>query len=1017
MEDDKNFGATGSLIQPPILVLNQPLKNKRVLTKIQHELAACQEFWFYVAFVNQEGVVSLLQTLEELRLRNVKGKVLVSQYLNFTDPVALRTLIKLANLDVRISTKGSMHSKGYRFKIDHQLERYIVGSSNWTASALSTNTELNILLESRVGVGIAEEFGDEFEFQFSKAEPVTADFIDLYEKKRRDLKFKSRSLQNESSRLDRSVDPDLEIDKMVGTLRSLDFPQDSSQDLSAGNTQTECDRSVTESDDSEPRQEWVPPFGPNSMQVDALLSINKLRTSGENKALIVSATGTGKTLLSAFDAQAFGARRLLFVVHRENIARTAMSSFRRVFGSTRSFGLYTGSIREKDADFVFCTVQTISRPDHLNQFSRNHFDYIIVDESHRTSALSYVKFLNHFTPRFLLGMTATPERTDGADIFRFFDYNIAYEIRLQRALEEKMLCPFHYFGVTDLTVNGKLVDEHADFGLLTSEERVSRILEKSELYGCYDGVLRGLIFCSRIEESKALSLEFNKRGYRTISLDGSNCDSDREQAIRRLEADLDSHEKLDYILTVDIFNEGVDIPQCNQIILLRPTQSAIIFVQQIGRGLRRVEGTDKFLIVIDFIGNYKNNFLIPVALFGDRTFDKDKIRRLLVAGNEGLPGCSTINFDRVARERIFASIDNAKTQHLKDLKADFLGLQARLGRQPMMVDFIEHDFRDPSGFVDYSKSFYSFARIISGDDGGEIQPNFVRILEVYSRDALNGKTIEEGLLLRGILAQSSLAVEDLNKEVLKITGDNPPFSRWESAARSIDLRFIRESVGGSLVPVGQELGLSLVEIDSQTVRRRHDFRRLIDDKVVFKYLSDLVEYSISKFLLDFNVSDYRDGFVRYRKYGRSDVFRILGAKENPVAQNVGGYKIDPEAGAWCPIFVTYKKHEKISATTQYEDEFIDQRTLRYFSKNRRTLRSPDVEFFRSAPACKMLPLFVKKNDGEGIEFYYIGNLTPDRDSFRQQSMPDADGGSVSVVTMTMHLDKTVDDAFYKYLIL
>jgi hypothetical protein len=389
----------------------------------------------------------------------------------------------------------------------------------------------------------------------------------------------------------------------------------------------------------------------------------------------------------------------------------------------------------------------------------------------------------------------------------------------------------------------------------------------------------------------------------------------------------------------------------------------------------------------------------------------------LVAGNEGLPGSSTINFDRVARERIFASIDNAKTQHLKDLKADFLGLQARIGRQPMMVDFIKHDFRDPSGFVDYSKSFYSFAQTIRHDDNCEIKPNLIRVLEVYSRDGLNGKTIEEGLLLRSLLAQSSVSVEDLNKEVLKIIGQKLPFSRWESAARSIDLRFIREPVAGSLVPVGQQLGLSLIEIDNQTIRRRNDFHRFTEDKVFLEYLSDLVEYSILKFLIDFNFSDYRDGFVRYRKYGRSDVFRILGAKENPVAQNVGGYMIDPEVGAWCPIFVTYKKHEKISATTQYEDEFIDQGTLRYFSKSRRTLRSPDVEFLRSAPACKMLPLFVKKNDGEGIEFYYIGNLTPDRDSFRQQSMPDADGGSVSVVTMTMQLDKTIDDAFYKYLTL
>lgn len=1013
MDHDFKSETTGSFIRNPILVLNQPSRNKRVLTRLQQELANCQEFWFYVAFVNQEGVISLLQTLEELRLRNVGGKILVSQYLNFTDPVALRTLIKLNNIDLRISTKGSMHSKGYRFKINHETERYIIGSSNWTASALSTNTELNILLESRVGSEIAQEFWTEFRYQFSKAEPVTADFITLYERKRDQIKPKSVTFQKQFSQIDKPLNQEIELKNDGGDLLLPDSLQGDSNEVLLSDSEIHLSKfanSVTKPDE-------VPLFGPNSMQVEALLALHRLRQSGENKALIVSATGTGKTLLSAFDARAFGARRLLFVVHRENIARTAMESFRRVFGSTRSFGLYTGNIHQKDSDFIFCTVQTISRSQHLDQFHKNHFDYIIVDESHRTGASSYGNFLNHFEPRFLLGMTATPERSDGADIFRYFDYNIAYEIRLQRALEEKMLCPFHYFGVTDLTVDGELLNDHADFKLLTSEERVSRILEKSELYGCYDGVLRGLIFCSRIEESRTLSLELNKRGYRTISLDGRNCDLDREQAIRRLEADANDRQKLDYILTVDIFNEGVDIPLCNQIILLRPTESAIVFVQQIGRGLRRVDGTEKFLTIIDFIGNYKNNFLIPIALFGDRSFDKDKIRRLLVTGNEGLPGSSTINFDSVARERIFASIDGAKTQHLKDLKTDFLALQVRIGRQPMMCDFIKHDFRDPSGFIDYSKSFYSFSRLVNHNDGCKIESHLVKIIEIYSRDTLNGKTIEEGLLLRRILGQSSFTIEDINNDYRKITGENAPHSRWESAARSIDLRFIRESVDGSLVPVGQQLALSLVEVANKTISRSKDFDRLIEEKCFIKYLNDLVEYSILKFLQDFNTSDYRDGFVRYRKYGRSDVFRILGAKENPVAQNVGGYMIDPEAGAWCPIFVTYKKHAKISATTQYEDEFIDQITLRYFSKSRRTLRSPDVEFFRSSPACKLLPLFVKKNDSEGIEFYYIGNLTPDRDSFRQESMPDADGSSVSVVTMMMRLDKPVDDAFYKYLIM
>jgi superfamily II DNA or RNA helicase len=322
--------------------------------------------------------------------------------------------------------------------------------------------------------------------------------------------------------------------------------------------------------------------------------------------------------LSAFHAKNLDIKSLLFVVHRENIARAAMESYRKVFGDTRRLGMYTGNRKELDADFIFSTVQTISRQTHLRQFCPSHFQYIIVDESHRVGAESYRTFLDHFSPSFLLGMTATPERTDGADIFRFFDHTVAYEIRLQRALEERMLSPFHYYGVSDITLADGQTANPDIFAHLTANERVNHIVEKAAFYGCHDGTVRGLIFCSRIDEAQKLSAELNSRGYRTVALSGSSTELERESAIQRLEAPQTQNTKLDYILTVDIFNEGVDIPSVNQIILLRPTTSAIIFVQQLGRGLRKTADSAKYLTVIDFIGNYQSNYLIPVALYGDR---------------------------------------------------------------------------------------------------------------------------------------------------------------------------------------------------------------------------------------------------------------------------------------------------------------------------------------------------------------------------------------------------------------
>ena len=226
------------------------------------------------------------------------------------------------------------------------------------------------------------------------------------------------------------------------------------------------------------------------MQTEAIDNLSKLREQNKDKALVISATATGKTVMAAFDANEAEAKKLLFVVHRGNIARKAMETFKLIFKNNRSFGLYSGN-RDMNSDFIFSTVQTINNEEHMRKFSPNHFDYIIIDETHRAGGQTYQKIINYFKPQFLLGMTATPERTDGFDIFSLFDHNIGYEIRLNRALDEGLLCPFHYYGVTDISVDGKILDENSDFNLLLSNERVDRIIEKTKLYGCDDGNVRG----------------------------------------------------------------------------------------------------------------------------------------------------------------------------------------------------------------------------------------------------------------------------------------------------------------------------------------------------------------------------------------------------------------------------------------------------------------------------------------------------------------------------------------------
>ncbi len=477
----------------PELLINDYTIGKKVLSTINSELRKSDEFWFSVAFLTEGGVHSLLNSLIEFREQGKKGKILVSQYLDFTQPKALRKLISFENLEVRILTEGNFHSKGYLFKKD-EVYNLIIGSSNLTSNALSVNKELNIKFSASEDSEIIHSTLSHFQKEFEQATIVTEEFIRKYEE-----------VYNQKS------------------------------------------QKVKQIEDIEKKE-----VQPNLMQKDALTNLDRMRTKGIKKSLLISATGTGKTFLSAFDAKAFAPKKLLFVVHRANIAQAALDTFKVVFGKGPSMGLYSGKHREKESDFIFSTIQTISKQDHLNQFTPDYFDYIIIDETHRAGASSYQKVLDYFTPKFLLGMTATPERTDGLDIFKLFDHNIAYEIRLHRALAEDMLTPFHYYGVTDLSVNGEVIEKDADFALLTANERVDRIIEKASLYGYDHKDVRGLVFCSNIEECKTLSEEFNQRGYKSIALTGSNSEEERVKAINQLESD-NITEKLDYIFTVDIF--------------------------------------------------------------------------------------------------------------------------------------------------------------------------------------------------------------------------------------------------------------------------------------------------------------------------------------------------------------------------------------------------------------------------------------------------------------------------------
>ena len=561
--------------------------------------------------------------------------------------------------DVQEADEG-FHTKGYIFKTD-EVYRIIIGSSNITSAALTSNHEWNTKLVSTQQGKIAKEIVDEFNRLWNSS--YALDFNEFYDNYKEQYEIIKH--QRDIARIDNVVS--LEKYKLK----------------------------------------------PNSMQIGFITNLKKILEEGEDRALLISATGTGKTYASAFAMRELGFKKVLFLVHRGQLARQTKKSYEKVFAKSVSMGLVGAGYHEYEADYVFATVQTLNRDEHLLQYDKNAFDCIIFDEAHHVTADTYQKIMKHFTPKLWLGMTATPDKRDdniaGRNVYELFNYKIAYEIRLQQAMEENLLCPFHYFGISDVAlVNEKNIKarkiDGRDFNILTGDERVKHIIEQANYFGYSGDRVKGLIFCSRIDESIELSNKFNQminpetgKNFRTIALNGSASDDERQNAFERLAMNEDNatekNQPLDYIFSVEILNEGVDIVEVNQVIMLRPTESPIVFIQQLGRGLRKAEGKE-FVVILDFIGNYNNNFMIPIALSGDRSYNADTIRKYVISGNNTIPGASTVHFDEIAKDKIFTSIDKIKGMKTI-IKDSYVSLKNRLGRVPYLLDFYENGEIDP----------------------------------------------------------------------------------------------------------------------------------------------------------------------------------------------------------------------------------------------------------------------------------------------------------------------------------
>ena len=603
--------------------------NKIMAEALAEQCLSSDRIRFAVSFIMESGVKVLLDPLQRAAERNIPIEIITGTYMQVTEPSALYLLRhKLGDrLQLKIYESGSrsFHPKAYFFYKGREALAF-VGSSNISRSALKTGVEWNYGLKRSLDPTSFEAF----ETAYLALQKDSADADDAL--LRRYAKHWRKPKQ----------------------IYKMDDPEDELYQV-------------------------LPIVEPRGAQIEALYELQRTREDGFDKALVVAATGLGKTYLAAFDSIGFS--RVLFVAHREEILIQAEKSFRAIRPGA-STGFFIGPNRNTEADLIFATVQSIGRAETASTyFDSEAFDYIVVDEFHHAAAGRYQSVLNYFRPRFLLGLTATPDRMDNKDIYALCEHNIAYEVSLKGAINRDWLVPFRYFGIYDSTDYDAIDYRHGSYDLEQLEQSLSRVERASLVFEHYRRQQRGrtLGFCASIKHAEQMAAYFAANGAKAVCVTSNKSSPhsmDRAAAIQALK-----DKQIDIIFSVDIFNEGVDIPNVDMVLFLRPTESYTIFMQQLGRGLRKSDGKDN-LVVLDFIGNYKKAHLKPAFLTGNVGFEIETGGTKIT--NLDLPDGCIADFDLQLID-LFRKLERREPIKVQ-LVDEYKELKAKLGRRPTRED-------------------------------------------------------------------------------------------------------------------------------------------------------------------------------------------------------------------------------------------------------------------------------------------------------------------------------------------
>ena len=880
----------------------------KFIDKLKRNLDLCRSFAFSVSFIKKPGLKLLAPNIEAALQRGATGRLITSTYQNFTDIDSLQYFYRLqstynsfsCHLDKECfrDSNGNQigfHSKGYLFEFDDHCE-LLVGSSNITIYALLKNVEWDVsVVDDRDNLTF-ESARKEFDYLWTKTLPLTQEIISEYR-----------------TRLYYSIE------------------------------RWDMDYEIANAE-----------IKPNYMQRKALKDLNRIRAIGAEKALVVASAGSGKTFLAAFDALNFNPRRLLYIVHEGSILTKSFETFQKVFGSDRSYGIYNGEYKESDADFVFSTNVTMAN--NLDSFDSHTWDYIIIDECHHATADTYQKILNYFQPQFLLGITATPERMDGNDVFSLFDENVPYELRLRDAIINGLVVPFKYYGIRDELIEyGNMITRtHRFIEQFSDEKHCDFIYKQIESHKEPNQKLKALAFCRDISHAIRMAQameDYYPNGTRYLT--GKNSVGERVRAYKDLQ---DEASDLKILFTVDILNEGVDIPGVNMVLFLRPTDSQTVFIQQLGRGLRTYEGK-KYVTVLDFIGNdYKRSVQIAFALGGlsENFVLEKKLVAALVKEDFQSIGLAEygveIHLDDLSKKEILSFIDEVNFNTKRYLEQDYQNFKKYISaaRYPQHVDYLNNDYAPDLIKFMQSKinniknaSYFGFLQAIGEED----LPAFSKQQEAfikYVSEMLPIVRPYEYLIIQALIQHAGKADAET---IIRHTMINCQHFEEEPFKHALQYMLRTDFFGTTQ----KELFLKEIDLDVEFC----------------EYMTDLLDYGLGKYDIDFYDADENETFHLWTAYRKSQIQLLL--LNNPNDIMLGTKIYDGVVYA----FVTVLKGEDVNEKLKYADGYIDPTTFQW-----ETVANVSESELSKLKNSKKVQLFVRKMEGEDgitLPFTYIGS--------------------------------------------